>query len=100
MLSCFSHVWLFASLWTTDCQALLSRGLSYTMGLSRQEYRSGLSCSPTREVFTIQRIGWELSKSLQFRGSKKLVLTLQIFPPANLIFRKEKVNLAGRDSED
>ena len=38
---------------------------------------------------TIQRIGEKFSKSLQFRGSKKLALTLQIFPPANLIFRKE-----------
>ena len=32
----FSHVWLFATLWTIACQALLS------MGFSRQEYWSGL----------------------------------------------------------
>ena len=32
VLSRFSHVWLFATLWTVACQALLS------MGFSRQEY--------------------------------------------------------------
>ena len=36
--SCFSHVWLFATLWTVGHQALLS------MWFSRQEYWSGLSC--------------------------------------------------------
>ena len=36
MLSCFSHVQLFATLWTVASQALLS------MGFSRQEYWSGL----------------------------------------------------------
>ena len=35
-----SHVPLFATLWTVACQAPLS------MGFSRQEYRSGLPCSP------------------------------------------------------
>ena len=38
VLSCFSHVWLFATLWTVASQAPLS------MGFSRQEYRSGLLC--------------------------------------------------------
>ena len=36
LLSHFSRVWLFVTLWTTACQAPLS------MGFSRQEYRSGL----------------------------------------------------------
>ena len=36
MLSCFSRVWLFATLWTAAHQAPLS------MGSSRQEYWSGL----------------------------------------------------------
>ena len=40
MLSCFSHVWLFATLWTVAHQAPLS------MGLSRQEYWNGLPCPP------------------------------------------------------
>ena len=41
MLSQFSHVQLFAILWTIACQAPLS------MGFSRQEYWSGLSCPPS-----------------------------------------------------
>ena len=40
MLSPFSHVWLFATLWATALQASLS------MGFSRQEYWSGLPCPP------------------------------------------------------
>ena len=40
MLSCFSHVWLFGTLWTVARQGLLS------MGFSRQEYWSGLPCPP------------------------------------------------------
>ena len=40
VLSHFSRVWLFATLWTTAHQALLS------MGFSRQEYWSGLPCPP------------------------------------------------------
>ena len=44
MLSCFSHVQLFVTLWTIACQAPLS------MGFSRQEYRSGLPCPPPRDL--------------------------------------------------
>ena len=40
MLSHFSRVWLFATLWTIAYQPPLS------MGFSRQEYWSGLPCSP------------------------------------------------------
>ena len=40
MLSHFSHVWLFATPWTAAHQALLS------IGLSREEYWSGLLCPP------------------------------------------------------
>ena len=40
MLSRFSLVQFFANLWTVARQAPLS------MGFSRQEYRSGLSCPP------------------------------------------------------
>ena len=40
MLSCFSCAQLFATLWTIAHQALLS------MGLTRQEYCSGLPCPP------------------------------------------------------
>ena len=38
VLSCFSHVWLFATLWTITCQAPLF------MGFSIQEYWSVLPC--------------------------------------------------------
>ena len=40
VLSCFSCIWLFATLWTIAHQDLPS------MGFSRQEYWSGLPCSP------------------------------------------------------
>ena len=39
-LSCFSRVWLFATLWTVACQVPLSTGFS------RQEYWSGLPFPP------------------------------------------------------
>ena len=42
MLNCFSHVWLFAALWTVAHQAPLS------MGFSRQEYWIGLPCPSSR----------------------------------------------------
>ena len=44
MLSHFSHVRLFATLWTVAHQALLS------MGFSRQEYWSGLLCPPPGDL--------------------------------------------------
>ena len=44
MLRCFSHVQLFATPWTVTCQAPLS------MGFSRQEYWSGLSCPPPGDL--------------------------------------------------
>ena len=44
VLSCFSCVWLFVTLWTVALQAPLS------MGFSRQEYWSGLPCSPPGDL--------------------------------------------------
>ena len=44
VLCCFSHVQLFATLWTVDLQVPLS------MGFSRQEYWSGSPCSPARNL--------------------------------------------------
>ena len=44
MLSHFSHVQLFVTLWTVACQASLS------MGISRQEHWSGLSCPPPGDL--------------------------------------------------
>ena len=44
VLSHFSHVQLFATLWTIACQAPLC------MGFSRQEYWSGLPCPPLGDL--------------------------------------------------
>ena len=44
MLSCFSHVQLFVTLWTVAHQAHLF------MGFSRQEYWSRLPCSPPGDL--------------------------------------------------
>ena len=44
MLSCFSRVHLFATLWTSARQAPLS------MGFSRQGYWSGVPCSPPGDL--------------------------------------------------
>ena len=44
VLSCFSHVLFFATQWAIDPQALLS------LGFSRQEYWSGLPCSPSGDL--------------------------------------------------
>ena len=44
MLSCFIHVWLFATPWTVAHQAPLS------MGFSRQEYWSGLPFPPPGDL--------------------------------------------------
>ena len=44
VLGHFSCVLLFAALWTVACQAPLS------MGLSRQEYWSGLPCPPAGDL--------------------------------------------------
>ena len=44
MLSCLSHVRLFATLWTVACLAPLSRGFS------RQEYWSGLPLPPPGDL--------------------------------------------------
>ena len=44
MLSCFSRVQLFVTLWTVAHQTLLS------MGYSRQEHWSGLPCPPPGDL--------------------------------------------------
>ena len=44
VLSCFSHVQLFVTLWTVACQAPLS------MGFSRREHWSGLPCPPPGDL--------------------------------------------------
>ena len=44
VLSHFSHVWLFATLWTIACQTPLS------MGFSRKEYYSEFPCPPPGDL--------------------------------------------------
>ena len=44
MLSLFSHVQLFVTVWTAACQAPLS------VGFSRQEYWSVLPCPPPEDL--------------------------------------------------
>ena len=44
VLSCFNCVWLFETLWSVACQAPLS------LGFSRQEYWSELSCPPPGDL--------------------------------------------------
>ena len=44
MLSCLSCIRLFSTLWTVDHQAPPS------MGFSRQEYWSGLTCPPLEDL--------------------------------------------------
>ena len=52
LLSCFSCVLLFATLWTVAHQARLS------MGLSRQEYWSGLPWDIPPGIFLLQGYSW------------------------------------------
>ena len=47
MISCFSHVLIFATLWTVDCQPPLS------MGFSRQESWSRLPCPPPGDLLNL-----------------------------------------------
>ena len=49
LLSCFSHVQLFATPWTVAHQTILS------MGFSRQEYWSGLPC-PCPRIETLSHV--------------------------------------------
>ena len=88
MLSCFDHVWLFATLWTIADQAPLS------MGFSRQEYYSGLPCPspgdcPYSEIqavslgppaladrFFTTTSNWEAHTVVQFSSVAQLCLTL------------------------
>ena len=59
MLSHFSHVQLFVTLWTVASQAPLS------MGFSRQEYWSGLPCPrpgvfPTQRPYLLHLLHWQM----------------------------------------
>ena len=60
VLSCFSHIQIFATLWTVACQAPLS------VGFSRQEHWSGLPCAspgnpphPGTEPQSLRLLHWQ-----------------------------------------
>ena len=68
MLSCFSHVRLFTTLWTVAHQVPLS------MGFSRQEYWSRLPCPPLQGIFPTQGLNTHFLCLLHWRaGSLPLV---------------------------
>ena len=58
LLSHFSRVWLFATLWTIAHKALLS------MGFSRQEYWSGLPCPPPGDCTVCEWHIWDFNPDL------------------------------------
>ena len=73
VLSHFSRVWHFATLWIVACQAPLS------MGVSRQEYWSGLPCPPRGDlpnpgVKPMSPALWEDSLPLSHQRSPSLSL--------------------------
>ena len=85
MLSRFSHVWLFVTLWTVACEAPLS------LGFSRQEYWSVLPYPPPGESswprdqtcvsciagrFFIYWVTWEALCGIQFSSVAQSCLTL------------------------
>jgi len=68
VLSCFSHIQLFASLWTVACQVPLSTGFS------RQEYWSELPFSPLGDLPN----PWIESRSLMFLALADWFLPMQV----------------------
>ena len=66
MLSCFSSVQLFVTLWTIAHEVLLS------MGFSRQGYYSRLPC-PLQGIFPIQRLNPHLLSLLHWQSGSLLL---------------------------
>ena len=89
MLSCFSFVQLFETLWTEDCLASLS------MVFSMQEYWSGLPC-PSLGDLSDQIMEPGLFSLLHWQVS---CLFFCLFPPALAPPRKSKgMGLEGKTS--
>ena len=80
MLRHISRVQLCATLWTVACQALFS------MGFSRQEDQSGLSCSPPGDL---PDTGIEPTslKSLHWQAG-----SLPLVPPGNLFQNRLQIS--------
>ena len=76
ILSFFSHVRLFATLWTVAHQFPLSTKFS------RQEYRSGLHCPPPR-VFSIQGLNLCLLHLLNWQ-----LISWPLIPPGSPVWEE------------
>ena len=74
VLSHFSHVWLFATIWTEFCQAPLS------MGFSRKEEWSGLPYPPPDGIFLTQELNLRFLHLLHWQ-----VGSLPLAPPVSIL---------------
>ena len=84
MLSHFSRVQLFATLWTVACQALLS------MGFSRQEYWSGLPSPPSGDL--PDPGGWTCVSCISCIGRRVLYHQCHLGNPYTSILTRNKDN--------
>ena len=77
MLSCFSHVWLLATLWTGARKVM-------SMGFSRQEYQTGLPYPPPR-IFPTQGSNLQLlhCKQILYCWATGKAQTLRYIPRQN-----------------
>ena len=95
MLSCFSFVQLFVTLWTVAHQTPLS------MRFSRQEYQSGLSCPPPEDLLnpgieskSLALAGEFFTKSL---GKPQLYVSVCLFSHAYFLnIKVSKCNLKAQ----
>ena len=85
MLSCSSHVRIFATLWTVARQAPLS------MGFSRQEYWSGLPCPPPGglpdpgiEPVSLTSLAWQVGSLALVPPGKPITSTYLFLSWGNL----------------
>ena len=74
VLNCFSHVWLFVTLWTVACQAPLS------MEFSRQELLEWVAIPFSRGIFPTQGLnrGLPLCKWILYQLSWQLILKVKL----------------------
>ena len=75
MLTHYRHVWLFATLWTVACEAPLS------VGFSRQESCSGLSCLPPGDLSDLWIKLLSLMSSVLAAAAKSLQSCLTLCDP-------------------
>ena len=100
VLNRFSRVWLFVTLWTVTCQALLS------LGFSRQEYWSGLPCPPPGdfpepriEALSLSFLHWQVGSSplrphgLVFKGEVGQKSQLNSQPMSSIFWMKTYISL-------